>query len=321
MKRYDIFPVDTKISKRVKSLDWLIIAANCDKRAYAISSKLKNDPNIALGNLCVFDYDKFKPKEDDADNYAQYMIYSTLNPEKVISCIDRDDDIDGLAKLAISETQIVGIDITGFAIPDIFRIMFVLSKIQKITLVYAFYAEPRQYPYKDGIFDSYELLGGECTYEALPEYGSSGLQTGEKLNETLVCFLGFDKGKARYMHEKINPSNTVVINGFPPYLPKYKDISLVNNRDLLNIIGIDSIHYAEAKNPFASYNALDSIRKQYDGDLLTVCVLGTKPMALGACIFSLKNADNLKVVYPYPTEYAKNTSDESDRNWCYIVDL
>lgn len=320
MKLYENYSIDENFSNVLPMLDYFIVAANCDKRAYSTLSKMLLDSNISIGTILLFDYDKLRPQSDDDDKYGQYMSFEQIDTQREfthIRCTNSDDDIQALANSHISDRSRVGVDITGFTIPDIFRIMYILKEIKQITLVYVFYAEPQQYFYKDGIFDTYELLAGESTYSSVPEYHLNG----DSNEETFVCFLGFDRTRAKYMHDKANPSATVFINGFPSYLPKYKDISLVNNYDLLRTVGTDNIYFTKANNPFAAFNVLCKIREKHKDSLLNICVLGTKPMALGACMFSLKYDENLKVTYPYPKEYAKISSDESQNNWCYVINF
>jgi hypothetical protein len=114
----------------------------------------------------------------------------------------------------------------------------------------------------------------------------------------------------------------VVINGFPSYVPKLKDISLLSNYSLLTS-SIDYEHkfFAKANNPFSAYNVLCDIRSKYKDFLMNICVLGTKPMALGACIFALKNLEDVKVTYPYPQNYLSRTTVDSTKSWHYVVEI
>lgn len=51
--------------------------------------------------------------------------------------------------------------------------------------------------------------------------------------------------------------------------------------------------------------------------LLDLCVLGSKPMALGASIFALKNPKQVKVSYPFPTQYCNHTTLDAAHTWIY----
>eukprot|EP00831_Metopus_contortus_P077478 TRINITY_DN7286_c0_g1_i4.p2 TRINITY_DN7286_c0_g1~~TRINITY_DN7286_c0_g1_i4.p2 ORF type:complete len:151 (-),score=0.91 TRINITY_DN7286_c0_g1_i4:316-768(-) len=119
-----------------------------------------------------------------------------------------------------------------------------------------FYTEPKHYLFKDTVFDTYEYLRGERRYESIPGYTSIKSDP-----ELLVCFLGFDNNVSNVLFDKVIPVETITINGFPSYLPKLKDISLLNNYSLLTKIDRDSQLYTRANNPFSSYNTLCEIRK------------------------------------------------------------
>ena len=66
--------------------------------------------------------------------------------------------------------------------------------------------------------------------------GFPGLTTGRK-NNILVFTLGFDGDLSVFISEEVTPNSVVIVNGFPAYSPKFKDISLMNNERLLNSEG------------------------------------------------------------------------------------
>jgi len=80
-------------------------------------------------------------------------------------------------------------------------------------------------------------------------------------------------------------------------------------------------HYSQANHPFSAYNTLTEIKSNNKNKILDICVLGTKPMALGACLFALNNSSHTKVSYPYPVEYRPQISIEAADIWWYGVNL
>ena len=50
-------------------------------------------------------------------------------------------------------------------------------------------------------------------------------------------------------------------------------------------------------------------------------ILGSKPMALGACMFALRNPDIVKVSYPFPKTHRIHTSIEVSDVWRYRIGL
>jgi hypothetical protein len=280
-----------------------------------------------IENIVLFDYEKLRPKTKDINGkqtpnfkvlVENYNKYSSYNPTVKYSCIEADDDVNYLARMTLSEDTMIGIDITGFTVPDVFRALYILKEIKKVRSLYVYYTEPQHYIFKEDIFNTYEHLSGERTYKPVPEF----FTVGSYEKELLVFFLGFDLYVSDYIYEKALPHEAVAINGFPAYLPKLKDISLLNNYSLLTS-NIDNDHrfYARANNPFSAYNTLCDIREQYPDYLMNVCVLGTKPMALGACLFTLENRHNVKVTYPYPQQYAPNTTEAHTKSWYYIINF
>lgn len=297
-------------------IDTLLIAASCESRCYAISELLFNANGI-VKQLYVFDYKKFRPDESKELENQLYSKYKQYSPSEVINCSKEYDDVDKISALDLDTKENIAIDITGFSIPDLFRIFYVLREVKKLDYIHVFYTEPKHYYFKDDLFSNYELLIGERTYSAIEEYFSSGSQK----EEILVCFLGFDRLVSKYVHDRVSPKDAVIINGFPSYLPKLKDISLVNNYELLSTIGTENIYYAKANNPYSAYNVLCKVKEKFRTALLNICVLGTKPMMLGACLFALENLGEVKISYPFPKSYQLKTSEENSDCWHYIIEF
>ena len=314
-----MFEITVEVDKLPDHLNYFLFAANSNMRCYNSLLKL-SDSSCSIDTKIVFDYKKLRPtKEKDGDEVLKnYEEYEKYDPTIVHECIGEDDDVNFIAKLQIVESDCMGLDITGFTVPDVFRLLYILKEIKKIKSIHVFYTEPQHYLFKEDIFDTYEYLSGERTYKPVPEYFTIGSY--EK--ELLVCFLGFDMYVSDYIYEKVLPYEAIAINGFPSYLPKLKDISLLNNYSLLTA-NVDSEHrfFTRANNPFSAYNTLCDIRKKFPDCLMNICVLGTKPMALGACLFSLDNKQNVKVTYPYPQHYVPKTTESSTKAWYYVVDF
>jgi hypothetical protein len=110
-----------------------------------------------------------------------------------------------------------------------------------------------------------------------------------------------------------------VVNGLPSYSLKLKDVSLLNNYDLITKIGSDSVHYAAANNPFSSYNLLESLHRKNKGTLINICTIGSKPMALGACLFALDNLEDVKVTYPFYEKINFDADEISGKIWKYGI--
>lgn len=298
------------------SMDYFLLSFSNENRCLK-ALKLLFEKNVEIKNIILILYEKYKGVEinekvkSELKKYAQSL--------KIIRCGVKNEGQDGveLSKIGIEKNDTVGFDITGFAIPDIFRNLYVLNTIISITYINIFYTEPKYYCYQNGLFTTYTKNEGECSYKVVEEYNNSG--NGKK--EILVCFLGFDRNVSKYVYDKVVPYETIIINGFPSYLPKLKDISLLNNYELITTVGTEKIVSVRANSPYAAYNCLNDISKKYSDDLLNICVLGTKPMALGAALYSLRNPERVKVSFPYPERYKPNSSSEIGESWCYQISI
>jgi hypothetical protein len=261
----------------------------------------------------VLDYLKFRPVEGANEQKNAYYQLSGHSGVEYIPCNSEGDDSLFIKQITISDMATVFLDITSISIPDIFCICFVLKEIKNIERMNVVYAEPKYYSYLNGIYFEYAHHVGERDYRPLNEYFTSAASR----EVILVCFLGFDRLISKYIHERKEHSSVIAINGFPAYYPKLKDISLEHNFELISTIGTECVQYTQANDPYYAYNALSRIKAENDGKILDICVLGSKPMALGACMFSLDNPDYTKVSYPFPTKYRLQTTIETAEIWWY----
>lgn len=298
------------------NMDYFLLSISNEERCYEVL-KLLLEKDVRIDNVVLILYEKYEGVEINENVKSELQKFT--QSIKIIKCSMANEGHDSveLSKIGIKKNDVVGFDITGFAIPDIFRNLYVLNTIISITYINVFYTEPKYYCYQNGLFTTYTRNEGECSYKVVEEYNNSG--NGKR--EILVCFLGFDRNVSKYVYDKVVPYETVIINGFPSYLPKLKDISLLNNYELITTVGTEKIVSVRANSPYAAYNCLNDVAKRHRDDLLNICVLGTKPMALGAALYSLRNPERVKVSFPYPERYKLNSSSEIGESWCYQISI
>lgn len=305
--------VSDEIATQMREIDHFITALNSDHRGYCIYDVLLKHKKMK--KVILFDYKKLR-EDSNMDEVINHYDLSSHEEVSLIPCNTDDDDVMFINSQSINEDDIVGIDITNFCIPDLFRIMYVLKKIKKVKIIYAFYTEPKYYLQHYNIWGNREQNVSERNYKVLDEYFVSA--TPDKT--LLVCFLGFEYMVSKYVSENANVKDTIVVNGFPSYYPKLKDISLANNYELVSTLNPKNIYRSRANDPFSAYNTLKTIQSNYSDFVLNVCVLGTKPMALGACIFALENENSVKVSYPSPRVYTSAKSKEASEMWYYVFE-
>lgn len=211
--------------------------------------------------------------------------------------------------------QKIVIDISCIRIPDIFSIMKILKLNEHKKPIPCIYSIPYDYKYSAGDFSYKDSLGDLQNYELI---GYSGEYDSEEQDSTFIVFLGFEGALSIKVLEDATYKQLIFVNSLPAFYQKYKDISILNNRSA--IIGKDqkSIMYVPADNPFEVYNFLE---KNY-AKLASICIspLGTKPVALGICLFAL-DYEKVRVVYPVSDKYSIETTTKVTKSLVYEISL
>lgn len=298
-------------SKELKALhiDKLILAASGDERAYnSVSTLLKNGFKIDSIVVLKFESQCVAP---DSPTYTAYSQYSNFSIPTTVIFLE--GDVIALDPKDFEGNNVV-VDITGFSIPNLFRMLFVMKEMLMIQKMHILYTEPQHYIFGSDTFGSYSYFIGEREYRALDEFFISG----DSGKELLTIFLGFDRMTSSIVKEEVDPIETVLVNGFPSMSPKLKDISLLNNKEIIATVGRPK-YSVKTNNPFSAYNTLQKIQNDHPGILINVCVLGTKTMALGVGVYALKN-NNVKISYAYTKEHASSISKGVSNMWYYCFD-
>ena len=295
-------------------LDYLFTASGSDSRAYEILAKCKSlsNKNILFHfnerlrdtsdkKDALYDYEKFK-------NYISQEIFCEIkNPS---SCLEE------LIKNNFSQDAKIGFDISCFTKPYFYYIIKLLKVRFGITNILIFYTEPKSYIFPNGLYNAFRTNSGPISVGEM--LGYSG-QENRDSKRKLIILLGFDGDLSKEINEDVSPNDTIIVNGFPSYTPKCKDVSLIANEKLVNNKNIKT-QYARANNPFDTYNLLQSIKETESNTFINIAPLGPKPMALGACLFALHNPD-VRIIYPLPENYEKKYTDQCWKSWVYNFPL
>lgn len=315
-KIYDMGNVSDGSERRDK-YRYLIIAPNIEVRSRTAFRILKR--TSAFDTVLIADYPNFHKELTSEQEEELQKEYDGIKVEKV-SGISDDEIIQKMCGRDIKPNDSIAIDITGFSIPNIYQVMDILKEEYNIRHIDVFYTEPKFYVYERGYFDAYHKSVRERKCAPILGYYNSGFN--EK--EILTIFLGFDGGLADLVYFKLGEEGkeiiqTLVVNGFPSYTSKLKDVSLFNNEDIITKIGLQNVLYSAANNPFEAYNLLCGVKKQYKNILLNLCTIGSKPMALGTCLFALDNKDSVKVTYPFYEKTRFDDTEEAGKTWRYGI--
>lgn len=269
--------------------DCLLVAGGSDCRAYEILRRCSEN-KIGLGEVLLFDFEERK-KEINKELIEAYNSYQSmhLNISTIPCQIKKPSDcIKSLNDLGFDFKRYkqIAIDISCFTKPYFFSLIKYLKEYHDVSSLTVFYTEPRSYIFSKGLYGSYSSTFGPLSILEIPGYPGLETRTEKKL---LIILLGFNGDLSVFITEEIAPDIVILVNGFPSYLPKFKDISLICNEKLSSTFK-NSIRYAIANNPFETYNILEKIKTEYQNSFINIAPLGTKPMALGACLFGISLA-------------------------------
>lgn len=315
MQRFD----NTSILSN-RNLDFLFLAGGSDGRAYEVL-KTYHQRSIKIGKVFLFDFSDRK-QTFSAEEQKKYDEYKKFNFQiEEVSCQMSNPSahfsvFNKKYSSIISSNSSIGVDISCFTKPYFFSILKNLVVIYKIKEACIFYTEPMSYIFSKGNYTSYQSTFGPLNVIEIPGYPGNGADDKKK---KLIILLGFDGELSSYINQEIAPDETILINGFPGYLPKFKDISLISNEKLVSSDSV-KLHYSSANNPFLMFNVLEKIKNESLDSNLSVAPLGTKPMALGACIFAIHNPTT-RIIYPLPQKYISSTTDQIWQSWMYKVPL
>jgi len=255
------------------------------------------------------------------DSYSSLTVYCQNNNISKIS-VNVDSNLSSNIIPCLQEIQKyvkdknkIGIDISCMPIPLIAQILhFLHNRYNNIPLI-IYYTEPSHYTLN--ILFDYSAYNGEIDIKTIPGYEGETSQIDE-VKRVAFYIMGFEM---KYLNELItqdvNPNEITPINGFPSYFPKYKDISLINNNNNFFENDIEII-FSEANNPFETFNTLIMLKEKYKDYRIDIIPVGTKPMALGAFLFALKNKNtNCRIIFPFPNEYKLDQSSGCGKLWEY----
>lgn len=217
----------------------------------------------------------------------------------------------------ILNKNIIGIDISVMPTPIFSQILHFLIKKHKDKKFIIYYTEPTHYNL-DNLFD-FNSCDEEIDIKSID--GFEGKTAQENESQRIIFYLiGFEINYLnKLIPQQTNPDRIVPINGFPSYFPKYKDISMINNDVNYHEQDIP-VFFAEANNPFETFNQLDNLQKKYENYCIDIIPTGSKPMALGACLFALKHDNNdIRVLYPFSKKYECKKSVGNGKIWEYVI--
>ena len=296
-----------------QNIDGFIFFATPEERSLSVAKKMKR-MDILPKQVVALTIENTPFCKDEKTFENTDVIKSSMEANLYSSLILNLKDIHKY----ISSKKIIGIDISVMPTPVFAQILHFIIKRHAETRIIVYYTEPIYYSLEN-LFD-YITLDGEIEIKAIPGYEGKTSQDNE-VQRVIFYMLGFEtNGLNKLIPQVVNPDYIVPINGFPSYFPKYKDISIINNNANYHEIDI-KMAFSSANNPFEAYNKMSELKNRYDQCCIDIIPAGSKPMALGACLFALKGGDNdVRLLFPFPSEHISRQSVGCGTVWEYIID-
>ena len=300
--------------------------------------QILKEKNLKIKNKVIFYFKevikgfKWKGIENPQEYFDNLFDFGPGDCKLAVSLYD---EITGLMELEkylnesfpeLKDEKVV-IDFSIMSKPYIFILLKYLLYVRNMDRIYLLYTEPASYhklrlkmvPKNTNQEDSEYFTKGTVRIGEVPSY-SGKIELTKK--NALVVLLGFEGERAVQVFNEVNPDLTIPVNGFPAYRPEFKDISILSNEELLREPEImKELMYAPANDPFETKNTLEEIYSKHSENYnISVSPLGTKPMAIGSCLFALEHSD-IRIIYPYPIEYNIKSSKGFGETWNYIVSI
>jgi hypothetical protein len=172
------------------------------------------------------------------------------------------------------------------------------------------YVEPREYtrsknPTEGVLYDLSEKIGG---IRPLPGFASL-VEPGETF--CFVPLLGFEGTRFRFLLEHVQPPGDRIfpIIGVPGFQLEFPLVTYYGNKGpLWDSDSWPEVLFAAANDPFSLYYQLRTVARRNPGVYLKIAPIGTKPHALGAVLYALRNAHAVELVYDHPVRGSSRTS-------------
>lgn len=208
---------------------------------------------------------------------------------------------DFFCKILNSESKVV-MDCTTLGVAEMFILMQILHDIQ-LKNIDAIYLEPECYKNNKNKIHSkrdFELSKGFEGYIGIPGHALS-ISTDNKDKVAFLCGYESERIERAFEDLNLNGEKSQLFFGVPAFHSGWEMNSFSNNIRVIDDRNLNkNFYYCGASNPLAINDKLSLIYSGLDIDeRLFIVPIGTKPMALGACIFKICANDNERIALLY----------------------
>lgn len=139
-----------------------------------------------------------------------------------------------------------------------------------------------------------------------------------------VALLGFEGGRFSSIVQDYNPVKEKImpVVGVPGYLMHYPYVSFWGNQITISKTKCwQNVKYAEANSIVDAYMLLKQISYEHRGQEMVVAPIGTKPHAIGAILYALKNPKTVELIYDNPIRSVHRTHGIGKVHACNVSKL
>ena len=216
---------------------------------------------------------------------------------------------DGLRQLLERRTQTATyLDITG--LPHHVWAPLLRMIRSRPEPAFVVYVEPGDYRFSANptavtLFDLSERIQGIAP---LPGFVTLTSRPGR--DSLFLPLLGFEGARLAFMLEVVQSEreNVFPIIGVPGFRPEYPSYTYLGNRlQLMETRAWQNVRFAAANCPFAVYHVIGAVSASWPGRQIKLGLIGTKPHALGAILYSLDHPSDTELLYDHPIHRAERT--------------
>lgn len=232
------------------------------------------------------------------------------------------DDVDEIiTKFGIVDASKIILDCTSLGVAEMLILIQTLYNLRCCEFD-VLYVEPHHYytPSKNFLERrKFSLSKTTAGFIAVPGHALSF-----ENNDKAVVLCGFEGERVGRAFEELalQGKNCQLIFGVPPYSIGWDMHSYLNHLSIIETNNISNeFYYCAAANPLAIYEKLSLIyRGIEDEQKLFILPLGTKPMALGACLFKVySNQTDISILYDHPVRKDNRSSKIAKWNLYRII--
>ena len=295
-----------KIDENMRQGDLFIMTFDGEERGYYGWNKIIENKG-QYKSVLILTYNKNillnKINSINKIGESNYQILEILH--------DQIEFVNSLKKIEeINSAGNITIDISCLRTLNLFLLMKYLKTERPNSVLSIINTIPYDYIFADQPFVSYKSYLGDL--ELCEIIGYSGIKDLPD-DRDLYIFLGFEGALSLKVVEETVYNSLFLVNTMPSYYQKYKDVSVLNNYNLLKN---SKIFYVPVENPFEVYNTLE--REINEERSVCIAPLGPKPVSLGICMYALEH-ENVRIVYPVSDIYNDIKSRDVHLSYAYEI--